>query len=377
MPRTVSANLSRRTSTLRVALIGFGFAGRVLHGPLVDSANGLEIRAIVSGDPDRREQARADFPEARLLKDVAEVWSAAADFDLVVIASPNAAHFGQAVTALHNGLHVVVDKPLAGSSEEALAIAEAALNSCRQVHTFQNRRWDSDFLTVRSIVDSGALGQIRVLESRMESMRGLSRTTWKDSAKPEDMGGVLLDLGSHLVDQAIQLLGPVEEVKAQMHNVRQLGTAEDHVQLQLTHACGITSRLIASRASASDAPRFVVSGDRGELRITHVDSQEKELQRGARPEDSHWGTEPPTAFASLRITMANGEIVERQHRLERGRWDTFYPAVRRAIMDEGLAPVPLQQAIENLRVIDAARLSSEIGKSVKLPGFGSPAAPLI
>jgi predicted dehydrogenase len=348
---------------LRVALVGYGLAGRVIHGPLLNSTSGMKVTAVVCSNSNRREQARHDFPDASLAFEAAEIWSAADDFELVVVASPSAAHFGHVKEGLRRGLHVVVDKPIAGNASEALQITQIANSFSRQVHTFHNRRWDSDFLTLKAILDRTELGNVRSLESRYESITGPSRTPWRDSPNLQDLGGVLLDLGSHLVDQAMHLLGPVVVVSAQLRSVRDPASAEDDARLTLTHLTGARSHLIASRASSTTGPRFRALCEGGEVHVHFTDSQEKALRRGEVPGDVGWGVESSSQLATFRPYGQDQSTLE-LIRPERGRWDVFYQAVRNSILTGGKAPVPLADVIETMRVLDAARLSSARGEPV-------------
>ena len=197
----------------RVALIGFGLAGAVFHAPLIETTPGLRLTTIVTGDPERADRARREYPEAAIEAETEAVWARADEHELVVIAAPNSAHVPLARRAIDAGLALVVDKPLAPSSVEARELTERAAAAGVPLTVFQNRRWDSDFLTLRQLVDSGELGEIQRFESRFERWRPeLQDSAWRESASRAEGGGLLLDLGTHLVDQAIVLFGPVAEV---------------------------------------------------------------------------------------------------------------------------------------------------------------------
>ena len=351
---------------LRVVLLGYGMAGRILHAPLIEAAKGFELRGVVTSDQERSLQAQSDLPLAKVFESSDAAWSLAGEFDIAVIATATASHLPLALKALQCGMHVVIEKPVAGSSEDVSTLTEAAHAAGRQVHVFQNRRWDSDFLTLRGLIDSGSLGKLHRFESRMESLRERAKISWRDSPRPEHFGGVLLDLGSHLVDQALEIMGPVLCVSAHARSIRNVEIADDDMQMVLTHESGAISTLIASKAAAFSGPRFTVLGTHGAVRIDALDSQESELRAGKMPGSDNWGVEPPSAFATLRTIRESKVVGEEKIPLKRGRWDDYYPAVRDAIMHGDPAPVPLTDVVANMRVIDSARLASVSGVVVNL-----------
>lgn len=341
-------------------------AGRILHAPLIKAAQGFELRGVVTSDRGRSLQVQRDLPFAKVFRSSDEAWLLADEFDIAVIATSTGSHLPLALKALQCGMHVVIEKPVAGSSEDVHTLTEAAHVAGRQVHVFQNRRWDSDFLTLRSLIDSGSLGKLHRLESRMETLRERAKISWRDSPCPEHLGGVLLDLGSHLVDQALEVMGPVCYVSAHARSIRSIGIADDDMQMVLTHESGAISTLTASKAAAFSGPRFTVLGTHGAVRIDALDSQESELRAGKMPGSDNWGVEPPSAFATLRTIRESKVVAEETISLDRGRWDSYYPAVRDAIMHGNRAPVPLADVCANMRVIDSARLASVSGVVVNL-----------
>lgn len=353
-----------RDMALGVLLLGYGLAGRVFHAPLITAEPGLQVRAIVTSNPERIAQAQTDFPGVRIHATAVEALHNSADIDLVVVANANRAHVSDARLAITAGKHVVVDKPLAGSADEGQQLADAARAAEVQLHTFQNRRWDSDFLTVQAVLASGELGTPHRLESRFERLRVEPNGNWRESADPEDLGGVLLDFGAHLVDQAIELLGPVIEVSAHARALRVPDGADDDMEILLTHTSGALSLLFGSQVSAFGHPRFSVLGTRGGLRIEESDTQESRLRAGQSPQTPDWGTESFTG--ELIVGLPAGESTHTRVELKTGNWKHFYGQVHAAITSAAPAPVPVADVIANLRVLDAARDSVRSSARVQL-----------
>jgi predicted dehydrogenase len=351
---------------LGVLLIGYGQAGRFFHRPLIASAVGLEIRGVVTGSPERREQVRTDLPGVRIHQTAEDAWLNLEDIDVVVIASANRTHVPLALKAAQHALHMVIDKPMAASVEMAEIVFESAAAAGVQIHPFQNRRWDSDFLTLRLIADQGILGSLHRLESRFERLRTLPTGNWRESGDPEDLGGVHLDYGSHLVDQAIALMGPVTMVTAHIRSLRNPLGANDDVEMILTHSDSSMSVLIASQASAFGVPRFVLLGTTGGLRVDEPDTQQASLRKGMIPSDPKYGVEATGVTAHLRIREASGKLVESRVQPAAGKWNTFYPRVFASIARGEAAPVPCLDVLANLRVLDAARRSAGTDEVVRL-----------
>src|SRR6478735_2476595 len=233
---------------LHVALAGFGLAGAVLHAPLIATTPGLQIAAAVTRDPERRAKLAAEHPRARAVEALDEVVD---DVDVVVVVSPNRFHVPLAQTALDAGCHVVVDKPIAVDAAQARALADRARDAGRLLVPFHNRRWDDDFLTLRRVALAGALGRIQRLESRFDRWRPVPKDdAWREAGDPADGGGLLLDLGTHLADQAVQLLGPVTTVYAELDTRRPGAAVEDDVFVALEHQGGARSHLSASVVTA-------------------------------------------------------------------------------------------------------------------------------
>jgi predicted dehydrogenase len=343
----------------RVALLGYGLAGRVFHGPLIDVEPTLRLTTIVTSDASRAAQAAQAHPHATVVPSAQAVWDAADEYDLVVVATPNVAHRPQAEAALRHGLPVVVDKPLAADTESARAIVELAASVGRQLHVFQNRRLDSDVRTVRALLEEGRLGHVHRLESRFERWRPQPSHAWRESADPADGGGLLLDLGSHLVDQALVLLGPAVAVYAEARSRRDPQGADDDVFVALHHRSGAVSHLWASALAGQQGPRFRVLGSQGAYVVEHLDSQEQRLAAGERPGPG-WGLEPEQHWGRL---YPSGEVVPTLP----GAWPEFYARVAASLRGEAPPPVEPASVLATMLVLDAARASARTGQVVPLP----------
>jgi scyllo-inositol 2-dehydrogenase (NADP+) len=356
----------RVTGGLGVLLIGYGQAGRFFHRPLIGAAAGLDIRGVVTGSPERRAQVLKDLPGVRIHHTAEDAWLHLEDIDVVVIASANRTHVPLALKAAQHGLHMVIDKPMAASAKMAEIVFEAAAAAGVQIHPFQNRRWDSDFLTLCLIADQGILGSLHRLESRFERLRTVPTGNWRESGDPKDLGGVHLDYGAHLVDQAIALMGPVTRVTAHIRSLRDPLGANDDVEMILSHRDSSISLLIASQASAFGVPRFLLTGTTGGVRVDEPDTQQAALKKGIIPSDPNYGVEAVGVTAHLRIREASGEIVDSRVQPSAGNWNIFYPRVHASIARGQAAPVLCSDVLANLRVLDAARRSAETGEVVRL-----------
>ncbi|MFH8799336.1 Gfo/Idh/MocA family oxidoreductase [Streptomyces sp. NPDC017936] len=350
---------------LRVGLIGYGLAGSVFHAPLIAATEGLALDTVVTSNPERQEQARAEFPDVRVSATSDELFARAGDLDLIVVASPNKTHVSLATAALEAGLPVVVDKPVAGTAAEARQLAALAEERGLLLSVFQNRRWDNDFLTLRKLLEEGALGDAYRFESRFERWRPQLKGGWRESGDPAEIGGLLYDLGSHVVDQALVLFGPVTHVYAESDVRRPGAEADDDTFIALTHANGVRSHLYVSATTAQLGPRFRVLGSRAGYVKYGLDPQEAALREGLRPGPG-WGAEPEALHGRLGAgespLTGGGEPV----RTLPGDYPAYYAAVTGALTDGGPNPVTALEAAAALDVLEAARRSARDGVAVTL-----------
>ena len=350
---------------LRVGLVGYGLAGSVFHAPLIAATEGLALDTVVTSNPERQRVARAEFPDVRVAATPDELLARSGELDLIVIASPNKTHVPLATAALQAGLPVVVDKPLSGTAAEARELAALAEERGLLLSVFQNRRWDNDFRTLSALLADGALGDVQRFESRFERWRPRPKGGWRESGAPEEIGGLLYDLGSHVVDQALVLFGPAVQVYAESDVRRAGAAADDDTFIALTHANGVRSHLYVSATAAQLGPRFRVLGERAGYVKYGLDPQEAALREGRRPGES-WGEEPEALWGRLGAgespLTGGGEPVESLP----GDYPAYYAAIAAALRDEGPNPVPAQEAAAALDVLEAARRSAREGVTVRL-----------
>ena len=367
---------------LRVGLIGYGLAGSVFHAPLIATTEGLALDTVVTGNPERQEQARAEHPGVRIAATPDELFDRAGELDLIVIASPNKTHVPLANAALKAGLPVVVDKPVAGTAAEARELAALAADRGLLLSVFQNRRWDNDFLTLRKLLAEGELGDVWRFESRFERWRPQPKGGWRESGDPAEVGGLLYDLGSHVVDQALVLFGPATQVYAEADIRRTGAETDDDTFIALTHASGVRSHLYVSATTAQLGPRFRVLGSRAGYVKYGLDPQEAALREGRRPGNGGgngagdrtggngagdgWGTEPEDLWG--RVGSGESPVTGggRPEPTLPGDYPAYYAAVARALLEDGPNPVTALEAAAALDVLEAARRSARDGVTVTL-----------
>lgn len=336
---------------LRAGIIGFGLAGRVFHAPFLATNPAFTIAAIATSDPDRSSEAHAAHPGAEIVSTDA-LLAQAADLDLVVLASPPHVHREQAVAALEAGAAVVIDKPFAPSVADAEAIIAAADHANRPVTVFQNRRWDGDFRTVTRLVQSGALGTVHRFESTFERFGAPQRDQWQGQISSAQGGGILFDLGSHLIDQALTLFGPATLEVAELRAVREGLGSEDDAFISLLHESGVRSHLTMSRVAAQSGPRFRVLGDASGYSVYGLDGQEPDLKVGRWPGSDGYGETPTAEWGLLGVDNSEQSLVPVP--TEVGGYPDFYARVAASIRDGAPVPVDARHALETVRIIEQA-----------------------
>lgn len=351
-----------RTSSppIRTALIGYGLAGAVFHAPLITESPAFTLSAIVTGDAQRQAQAKARHPDAEIFTSADALFAARA-CDLVVVATANRAHASLTQAALDARLHVIVEKPFTGDAREAARLTELAHARGLMLSVFHNRRWDGDFLTVQRLLRENALGGVHRFESRFERWRPNIRANWRESADARDVGGVMYDLGSHLVDQALVLFGPGASVYAERHARRAGAAVDDDSFIALTHASGVRSHLWMSMVAAAHAPRFRVLGASAAFEKFGLDPQEEALRAGGKPDRAGWAPEAKELWGAIEAGDALRIVPS-----EAGDYPAFYAQTARAIRDGAPPPVDPRDVIATLTILEAAAASARSGQTIAL-----------
>ncbi|TPG08451.1 oxidoreductase [Sphingomonas oligophenolica] len=325
-----------------VGLIGYGLGGRAFHAPYIVATPGMALRAVVSRDTAK---VRSDLPAMRVVPTV-EALLAEPAIDLVVVSSPDLLHAEHALAAIRAGKHVLVDKPFATTFADARRVAAEAVTRGRLLTVFHNRRWDADFLTLRRLIRDGILGEIAHVESHFDRWRPVPAATWKEARD----GGSWLDLGPHLVDQALQLFGTPSGISADIATLREGSLATDYfnVVLRYPHRRVV---LRSSKLAADHSLRFAVHGTRGSWIKHGVDPQESATVAGHMP-GGDWGRDPIEG----KFTDANG--VSNAVANDRGDYRLFWAALAAAIRGEGANPVPASEALAVMEILETALCGS-------------------
>jgi scyllo-inositol 2-dehydrogenase (NADP+) len=350
---------------LQVALVGYGVAGEIFHAPLLKTTEGLEVTVITTSNSERKKKASEAFPNATIVDSFDIALKSHSDkFELVVIASPNKWHHPQAKAALEAGKSVVVDKPLAVNSRECREIIDIANKQKKLLTVFQNRRWDSDFLTIQKLLKDGTLSDVTRFESRFERFRPtLDSKKWRESTGPDEGGGLLFDLGSHLIDQACVLFGTPNTVYCELDKRRAGVRADDDVFVALEFAGGVRAHLHANLLSAIPGPRFRVLAMNGGYEKYGLDPQEDALRKGMKPGDRKWGLEDVSLSGKLAVER-NGKVVNEIMVSEKGNYEYFYSAVRDAIANDSAPPVNPEHAVRTISIIEHAKQSAQLERKL-------------
>ena len=352
---------------IRVGLVGFGMAGRVFHAPLISSVEGLELAAVVERKSDHAAERYPGIATYRSVDDLV----ADTSIKLVVVATPNASHFSIAMQALEAAKNVVVDKPLALSSDEIRQLAELAGGIGLQLFPFHNRRFDNDFQTLRKVMDDHLLGRLVHCQSNFDRWRpGLSTRAWKEES---DQGGLLFDIGTHLVDQTLVLFGLPAAVSAEVRRERDGEGSSDSFTIRLMYMTGFSATLGSNLLSSLAGPRFHLRGTRGNFWKWGLDPQEDALGKITKIEDAEWGNEPAESWGTLSVD-GDGGLSTKSIPSEIGDYRRFYAGVRDALLgnpSKNLATAT--DAWRGARILEWAKQSSEEHREIECDWSGEPA----
>ncbi len=343
---------------LRIGVVGFGTGGLHFHAPFIEAADGIELAGVVTRNPERRQILADRFPGVAAYDSLADLVAgerAAGGLDAVTITTPPETRHDLVIQALDLGLHVVADKPFAPTAQAAVELDRAAGEAGRVLGVYHNRRWDSDICTLRALLASEAIGRVDRFHSRFDQ---------DDPGTLEGgpHGGLLRDLGSHLVDQALWLFGPVEQVYARLREApTAAGPTDTSFLVVLSHRDGTISELSATKLNHIAERELRVYGENGSYVASSADVQAQAIFAGDRPVDDPgaWGREPESAWGTLNTAAGSRRVPS-----EAGNYARYYELFAEAVRSGGPPPVTARQAVEVLAVLDAARQSAADGQSV-------------
>ncbi|MEB4675369.1 oxidoreductase [Enterobacteriaceae bacterium G50] len=330
------------SDSIRVGLIGYGYASKTFHAPLISGTPGMELAVVSSSDADK---VKADWPNVSVVSEPKYIF-ADPTIDLVVIPTPNDTHFPLAKAALEAGKHVVVDKPFTVTLSQARELDALAKSQGKLLSVFHNRRWDSDFLTVKSLINEGRLGEVAYFESHFDRYRPQVRNRWRELAGPGS--GIWYDLGPHLLDQAVNLFGLPVSLSVDLAQLRPGAQATDYFHAVLVYP---QRRVVlhGTLLAAAETARYIVHGSRASYVKYGLDPQEERLKNGERLPQEDWGYDMRDGV----LTRVDGENrVEETLLTTPGNYPAYYAAIRDALNGAGENPVPASQAIQIMELIE-------------------------
>ena len=330
------------SDNIRVGLIGYGYASKTFHAPLIVGTPGMTLAAVSSSDASK---VHADWPNVTVVSDPKQLFNDPS-LDLIVIPTPNDTHFPLARAAMEAGKHVVVDKPFTVTLSQARELEAMAKSRGLVLSVFHNRRWDSDFLTLKGLIAEGKLGEVSYFESHFDRYRPQVRNRWREQAGPGS--GIWYDLGPHLIDQALVLFGVPVSITVDMAQLRPDAQTTDYFHAVLTYP---QRRVVlhSTMLAAAESARYIVHGTRGSYVKFGLDPQEDRLKAGERPPQEEWGYDMRDGV----LTLAVGDELDAQTLLTvPGNYPAYYAAIRDALNGQGENPVPASQAIRVMELIE-------------------------
>jgi predicted dehydrogenase len=345
--------------SINTAICSFGMSGWVFHAPFIKVNPGFNFYGVWERSKNIAEEK---YPDVKTFRSLEEMLKDDA-IELVVVNTPNASHFEYAKKALEAGKHVIVEKPFTITVDEGNELIELAKKQDKKISVYHNRRFDSDFKTIQKVLGNKLLGELVEVEMHYDRFKEeLSPKLHKEIPGPGT--GSLYDLGSHLIDQALQLFGSPEKIFADINCMRPISQVEDYFELLLYYK-NLRVRLKSSYVVREALPSNILHGLKGSFIKPKTDVQEALLQAGNTPGGSEWGTEPDSEKGLLHIEK-NGKVIREYIKSEKGNYNEFYDAIYQAIRNNKPLPVQPEEAVEVIRIIEAAYQSNETKQVVDL-----------
>jgi predicted dehydrogenase len=345
---------------IKTGIASFGMSGMVFHAPLLYNNQGFEISAIVERN---KNLSRPLYGHSRLFRSYEELINEK-DIELIIVNTPDYMHYEHARKAIENGKHVVVEKPFTQKSEEALGLIELAKAKNLVLSVFQNRRWDGDFLTVKKLIQDNTLGKLVSFEAHFDRYRNfIQDNTWKE--KQASGTGIVYNLGSHLIDQAIVLFGKPSAVSADIRTIRTDGEVDDFFDIRMEYSKNMSVSVGGSMLVKEPGPRYVLHGTEGSFLKWGTDPQEQDLKEGKLPGIAGWGKEGEEDWGLLN-TNEKGKKFRGEVETIPGNYQVFYDLLYKSIREGAEVPVKPEDAALGIRIINAAFQSMKEGRVIKL-----------
>lgn len=347
-------------SKIQVGLIGYGFAGRVFHAPIITAVPDLELKKVVER---RSERSKERYPWVDIVRDANDLYEDPT-IDLVVVTTPSPDHFQFVHDALSAGKHVVVEKPFTPTVEEADQLIELAKTKNKTLTVYHNRRWDGDFKTVNEIVNKGLIGEVKAFEIHWNGFNHSVSNNWRDDGGQGT--GVLYDLGVHLLDQALCLFGIPKTIFADIQIQRKGGRSHDYFDLTLGYDNHLKVSLKSSKFVRSHGPRYILHGNKGSFIKYGLDPQEQALIEGEALESSNnWGRESKELWGRLDTSIGDLHI-DGTVETKPGAYQDFYQNVADHINGKASLVVKPEEARMNIRLIELAIQSHKEGRILRV-----------
>lgn len=344
---------------INTAIVGFGLSGKVFHAPFIHSNPNFKLAKVLER---HKEESKMIYPEVDIVKDFGEVLNDKS-IELIVICTPNTFHYSMVKDALNSGKHVIVEKPFTPTCTEAIELIKISEKVNKSIFVYQNRRWDGDFLTIEKLINSGLLGDVEWFEAHFDRFRPeMEIGKWRD--KPIPGGGILFDLGSHLIDQALYLFGLPLSLKADVEAQRKGSLVDDYFKIEMEYP-GKKVILTAGMNVKDLGPRFIIHGHRGSFVKYGIDPQEESLRNGNLPQGDNWGTENEKDWGYLTMEDEHVEF-DGQVETQAGCYPCFYENVYEVIINQLEMKIKPTEAADVIRIIELAFKSAESGKPIIL-----------
>ncbi|MER2493157.1 oxidoreductase [Catenovulum sediminis] len=340
-------------SPIKTAIVGYGFSAKTFHLPFITTLPELSLCAISSS---QQQLVTTEQPQAKYFAS-AEAMLEQSDAELVIITAPNNVHFKLAKLALENGKHVIVEKPFVLDVADGETLVKLAKDKGLKLSVFHNRRWDGDFLTIQKLIADHKIGEIKHFEAHFDRFRPTVRDRWREQST--EGGGILFDLGPHLLDQALQLFGKPTAITAQCRSMRPNSKNVDYFNIML-HYPDFYAQLHANLYSCEPNIRFNILGSEGKYQKFGLDPQEDYLKAGIMPDKAEWADETPEMYGTVYKEGQAAEVIQ----TERGGYQHYFKTMADAIRLNKNEPVTAEQALENIKLIELAIKSSEQGKTL-------------